>query len=618
MENQIDPRFVKRLIPEVDRLLQEALDFELLYAAELEQVHPDFLDSARNLLHYLGVRRHDIRKLQENLSSLGLSSLGRMEAHTLTTLDGVLGALYRLAGDLPPEAIERRPPVGFHSGPALLTDHAAALLGNPPPRRSGRVMVTMPSAAATDAGLVRELLETGMTIMRINCAHDDPQAWLAMIDNLRRSEAELGVHCRILADLAGPKLRTGAIGGGQQVVKIRPQRDTRGKVLVKAAIWLTPADAPQPAALGITATLPVDAALLEPARPGDTIAFRDTRGRRRVLVITARHEASCVAECDRTSYVEADHPLRLKRRGRKIAEGYVGALPQVVPVLTLYPGERLRVTREDLLGRAAVRDAAGRIVEPARIPCTLGAILHKVKPGERVWFDDGKIGASVVEVGADEFTVEIVHARPDGSKLRADKGINLPDTTFDLPALTAKDYRDLDVVAPHVDMVGLSFLRKPDDIELLVDRLDELGAGHLGIVLKIENRRAFDRLPRILLTALRSPPVGIMVARGDLAVEMGFERLAEVQEEILWMCEAAHVPVIWATQVLEGLAKTGAPSRAEVTDAAMSSRAECVMLNKGPYIVEAARFLGGVLERMAYHQSKKSSTLRRLSVAQMT
>jgi pyruvate kinase len=108
-----------------------------------------------------------------------------------------------------------------------------------------------------------------------------------------------------------------------------------------------------------------------------------------------------------------------------------------------------------------------------------------------------------------------------------------------------------------------------------------------------------------------------MVARGDLAVEMGFERLAEVQEEILWMCEAAHVPVIWATQVLEGLAKTGAPSRAEVTDAAMSARAECVMLNKGPYIVEATRFLGAVLERMQSHQSKKSATLRKLSVSQM-
>jgi len=101
-------------------------------------------------------------------------------------------------------------------------------------------------------------------------------------------------------------------------------------------------------------------------------------------------------------------------------------------------------------------------------------------------------------------------------------------------------------------------------------------------VLKIENRQAFENLPRILLTSLRSPPVGVMVARGDLAVEVGFERLSEVQEEILWLCEAAHVPVVWATQILEGMAKKGAPSRAEISDAVMSSRAECAMLNKAP------------------------------------
>lgn len=107
-----------------------------------------------------------------------------------------------------------------------------------------------------------------------------------------------------------------------------------------------------------------------------------------------------------------------------------------------------------------------------------------------------------------------------------------------------------------------------------------------------------------------------MIARGDLAVECGWERLAEVQEEILWMCEAAHVPVIWATQVLETLAKEGRPSRAEITDAALAERAECVMLNKGPYIVEAVRLLNDILSRMAGHQSKKRPMLRKLKLAE--
>jgi pyruvate kinase len=106
-----------------------------------------------------------------------------------------------------------------------------------------------------------------------------------------------------------------------------------------------------------------------------------------------------------------------------------------------------------------------------------------------------------------------------------------------------------------------------------------------------------------------------MVARGDLAVEVGFERLAELQEEILWLCEAAHVPVIWATQVLDTLARRGIPTRAEVSDAAKGIRAECVMLNKGPHIVEAVRFLGGVLDRMSDHQAKHRPMMRRLAVS---
>ena len=119
----------------------------------------------------------------------------------------------------------------------------------------------------------------------------------------------------------------------------------------------------------------------------------------------------------------------------------------------------------------------------------------------------------------------------------------------------------------------------------------------------------------MLLRAMSMPSCGVMIARGDLAVEMGFARLAEVQEEILWLSEAAHVPVIWATQVLENLAKHGAPTRAEITDAAMGRRAECVMLNKGPYIVEAVKTLDDILRRMRGHQVKKGSMLRELQVA---
>jgi len=200
-------------------------------------------------------------------------------------------------------------------------------------------------------------------------------------------------------------------------------------------------------------------------------------------------------------------------------------------------------------------------------------------------------------------------------RLRADKGINLPESDLRLAAMTAKDIEDLSFVAQHADIVELSFANSAEDVKVLQKRLVGLGNRQPAIVLKIETRRGFENLPDMLLTALRAPSCGVMIARGDLAVECGFERLAEVQEEILWLCEAAHVPVIWATQVLETLAKEGRPSRAEITDAAMGLRAECVMLNKGPYVVSAVRVLDDILRRMQAHQAKKRSMLRKLRLA---
>jgi pyruvate kinase len=168
------------------------------------------------------------------------------------------------------------------------------------------------------------------------------------------------------------------------------------------------------------------------------------------------------------------------------------------------------------------------------------------------------------------------------------------------------------VIARHADLVGLSFAQSADDVRALRHRLHQLGAAHLGLVLKIETRRGFEHLPEMLFAAMGARAAGVMIARGDLAVECGYDRMAEVQEEILWACEAAHMPVVWATQVLETLAKTGLPSRAEITDAAMGERAECVMLNKGPHILDAIRMLDDILRRMESHQAKKRPLMRAL------
>jgi pyruvate kinase len=242
-------------------------------------------------------------------------------------------------------------------------------------------------------------------------------------------------------------------------------------------------------------------------------------------------------------------------------------------------------------------------------------VFDDVRTGEAICFDDGKIGGVIDKVEERQVLVRITRARWQGAKLRADKGINLPDSPLRLAALTAQDLEDLRFVAQHADVVELSFANRAQDVELLQQHLARLGTRQPAIVLKIETRRGFENLPDMLLTAMRAPCCGVMIARGDLAVECGFERLAEVQEQILWVCEAAHVPVIWATQVLETLAKEGMPSRAEITDAAMGHRAECVMLNKGPHVLGAMRVLDDILRRMQAHQTKKQAMLRELRLA---
>ncbi len=607
---------INRLIESVTALRDHCLAYEKDHAEDIAAVVPEYRRSARNLLHYLALRQHDLRELQEELSSLGMSSLGRLEAHTMATLNAVLKTLHRLADRPAPEVDDADTPVDFTTGPAALQDHAARLLGPEPAKHPVRIMVTMPSQAATDPALMRDLMAAGMNLVRINCAHDGPQAWSAMVDNLRRAEKELGHSCRILADLAGPKLRTGPLAQADHVIKLRPRRNLKGDVITRSRIWLTPEAEPADPPFGATGQLRVRGDLLAHVEPGFTIDVEERRGRERVLTVTDVEGGSCWTVCDRTLYVEDGAELILRNEdGREVARGQVGSVPPVVQPLILNRGDTLILTREAEPGSPGLRNDNGEMIEPARISCTLEAVFRSVKPGAELWLDDGAIGGVVRNVTQDEIAVEITYAGPGGSKLRGEKGINLPDTVVDTPALSEKDLADLDAVFPVIDVASLSFVQHPDDILNLERRLDDLDAQHLGVVLKIENRAAFRQLPKLLLTALRSPPVGVMVARGDLAVEVGFDRLAEVQEEILWLCESAHVPVIWATQVLEDMAKTGMPSRAEVTDAAMSGRAECVMLNKGSYIVEAVKFLDGVLERMGDHQVKKSARLRRLSVS---
>jgi pyruvate kinase len=245
----------------------------------------------------------------------------------------------------------------------------------------------------------------------------------------------------------------------------------------------------------------------------------------------------------------------------------------------------------------------------------LSAVFPFVRSGDPISMDDGKFSGKVLACNAHSMLVEILRAPLKDPLLAPEKGMNFPETHLDIPALSAEDLRHLPFIVKYADMIGFSFVQNTQDISGLEKRLKKLGGTMPGLILKIENRKAFENLPRLMLAAMRMPKVGIMIARGDLAVELGFMRIAEVQEEILWLAEAAHLPAIWATEILDSLVKKGKLTRAEISDAVKTVRAECAMLNKGPFISEGLKLLRDIDIRMSAHEQKKMKTLRSLHIA---
>jgi pyruvate kinase len=587
----------------------------------LAGVHVDWVESARNLVHYAALRQHDLRELQLLLQQHGLSSLGRCESFVMASLlevrmrvaEALIASRTAEPSALNEIAARRGGSLSWQTGEFLLHEHTHDALGPKPEGRHVYVMVTAPDAAAADHAWLARMLRAGMNVLRINTAHEGPAEWSRILDALATARRETGRECRVLMDLAGPKIRTGPVAEEKRVATWKPRRDRLGRPLEPAAVTL------RPASRGSVETdepvLILDDGWFADLRRGDVLRFRDTRDKRRALVIRRVTGSEAVADTRERAYVVETTRFAHERGGRVRRHGHVrigGASKAAVPLAT---GDRLVLTSRAVEGHEPRRDARGRVVEPACISCTAPESLAGVATGHRVLFDDGAVEGVVERIRGGDVHVRVRHTSRGVVKLRAGKGINLPDSVLPVSALGADDREHLAFVARHADLVGLSFVRTPRDVQVLHEALDAFSRREIGIVLKIETKAGFENLPRILLQAMRRPPLAVMIARGDLAVELGFERLAEVQEEILWLCEASHVPAIWATQVLDTLARTGIPSRAEVTDAAASVAAECVMLNKGAHMEEALRALVDILHRMERHHYKKRSIFRRLRVS---
>ena len=474
-----------------DALLAAQLD----RTADIAAAHPAHRRSAANLVHYVELRNHDIRELQTNLGLMGLSSLGRSEPYVLATIEAVLSVLAAMSDRDAPQPLAE---IALTEGHDLLETNANRLLGLAPTHRSTRIMVTMPSGAADDDHLIEEWLADGMNLARINCAHDDQSAWSRMVTRVRSTAAASGQTCRVAMDLGGPKLRTGPLVAGPRTVRIGPRRDNSGRVVEPGLIRLSASGAARLGLSKFVIDLPVDdAAWLQRRRPGDRIQLLDSRGASRRWEVIEAGEGLCIASTTRTTYVTTGVEI-----ASPMTDGHdlvtVGQLPETEQAHRVHRGDTVMLTRSL---EPAVPTPGGTTHV---MGCTLAEVFRNARVGERVWLDDGKIGGFIHHADDDSIELTVTNVRPGGANLKAGKGINLPDTDLQLDALTPTDLEDLTFVAQHADIVNLSFVRRPEDVEQLQGELERLGADNIGIVLKIENVAAFENLPELLLTAMRS------------------------------------------------------------------------------------------------------------------
>lgn len=596
-----EKELARSLAARIDELLANLDAEQAQFADAIAQVAPPHAFGARNLVDYAYLRSQDLSELQDRLSDLGATRLTTAEPDVRSRLKAARNVLGAIIGEgfVYPHAEVAG---AFALADEVLEHHATTLLGPGRQEAHSRIMVTLPAEAADDLDLVRGFVASGMQLARINCAHDDETVWAKMIANVHTAAAQAGVEIKVSMDLAGPKLRTGAITPGPQVGRARVTRTEAGEITSPAKLWLYPEgiEPVVPEGLKGRPALPVGVkpdwfAELE---VGSEVRFYDNRGSRRAFTVTRLSEAGALAEGKQNAYV-AEGTLLEHDYLRTRATG----IPHTERRLRIYPGQELILS-----GDVAVcdPDQPGTL----RIPFSLPEIIPAIKPGEQVLFDDGRIAAVVTKVDGAEAHLKVTRAFEGGTTLAANKGINLPDSELPLPSLTPLDLQHLEFVKANADIAAISFIRDAKDVAAVIDAMGI--DSETGLVLKIETIPAYENIREVLLEGMRYKNLGIMIARGDLAVELGFKRMGEVPRFISAMAEAGHVPTILATQVLETMAKSGLPSRAEITDAAYALRAECVMLNKGPHINDAIGVLAYLSRKLGRSQRKNRILLRKI------
>ena len=253
------------------------------------------------------------------------------------------------------------------------------------------------------------------------------------------------------------------------------------------------------------------------------------------------------------------------------------------PEVLLEEGQTFTVTMKDVMGNKEM--------------CTVSykGLANDVKPGNTILIDDGLVGLTVKEVNGDDIVCEVQNS----GIVKNHKGVNVPGVKVNLPAITEKDRSDIEFgIEQGIDFIAASFVRKVSDVLAIREILEANNAEHIKIISKIENQEGVDNLDEIIEVS-----DGIMVARGDLGVEIPTEEIPVVQKLMIKKCNEAGKPVITATQMLDSMIRNPRPTRAEVTDVANAiyDGTDAIMLSgetaAGKYPVDAVKTMATIAKR---------------------
>jgi pyruvate kinase len=252
------------------------------------------------------------------------------------------------------------------------------------------------------------------------------------------------------------------------------------------------------------------------------------------------------------------------------------------------PPEGMLLNEGDSLTLVPIADYTG---QPQTVGIDYSYVAEEAEPGTQVLLDDGLLELRVEKIDGNAVQCTVV----EGGVLKSHKGVNFPTLNLRLPSMTEKDRRDLDFgIEQGVDLISLSFVRKPEDIQTLKNLLQEKGAS-IPVLAKLEKPQAIANLEEIV-----DECDAIMVARGDLGVEMSPEKVPLIQKQIIHLCNRKGIPVITATQMLDSMIHNPRPTRAEASDVAnaIMDGTDAVMLSGesavGEYPVEAVKMLARI------------------------